>query len=721
MPSPASYDFRRIVGGAFRGEDRKMRCRRSSSGTRGVLLFVLLSVLALGQRAGAAEQSRISSLVPPPYQLGDSEGGHEGIWALLDSGGGHAGWVIRSRPLAPLPGFAGEPLDLLITLDREGRFLDVSLLEQHEPVFVSGLGPGPLEAFLRQYRGHSAGDSLVVASPTGASAHAAASHVYLDGVSRATASVRIANETILAAAREVVRRQMGRKSGASSRPRRDHTEALSWEAMVAQGILRPLALTNADVQQAFSGSPWQNDDPAALDEPGATYLKLWMADVGPSSIARALLDPATIATLDRVLSSDEEPVLLLADGRDPLVDLDFIRNTTPERISATQNGFPLALRHADVEVRLAPGVPAFRHALLLRIDRRLGFDPASAWVITLRVVREHGTFRPDRGGHDFALDYVAQPRFFETIKPDEPAGPLHGAIADRGADLVLLAVGLVVLAGVLWRRADAFSRLPSYPAVRLAILWVTIVFIGFWGQGQLSIVTPLGVLSAIVNAQSLSFLLFDPFSLVLWVATLASLVIWGRGFFCGWLCPYGALQEIAHRVGRRLGLNEYRVPVRIDRVLKRVKYAVLALLAAAAIVSAGAASALVEVEPFKTAITLGFRRDAPLVFYALAWLVLGAFVFKAFCRYVCPLGAMLALAGRIRRWDWIGRRTECGTPCQFCRVQCAYAAIDHGGAIDYAECFQCLDCVRIDKTPTLCVADRLAQGKGRRLRRQPAQ
>jgi NosR/NirI family transcriptional regulator, nitrous oxide reductase regulator len=57
----------------------------------------------------------------------------------------------------------------------------------------------------------------------------------------------------------------------------------------------------------------------------------------------------------------------------------------------------------------------------------------------------------------------------------------------------------------------------------------------------------------------------------------------------------------------------------------------------------------------------------------------------------------------LRRFDWIARRKECGQPCQRCRSDCAYQAIDKQGAVDYDECFQCMDCVVIYKSEDLCV------------------
>ncbi|MCG2963702.1 hypothetical protein KZ308_28605, partial [Escherichia coli] len=80
--------------------------------------------------------------------------------------------------------------------------------------------------------------------------------------------------------------------------------------------------------------------------------------------------------------------------------------------------------------------------------------------------------------------------------------------------------------------------------------------------------------------------------------------------------------------------------------------------------------------------TLYFWRSLPFVLYGAGLIVLNLFVYKGFCRYLCPLGAGLAVLGRLRLLDWIPRRPECGSPCQLCRVRCRYGAIDARGRID---------------------------------------
>ena len=228
------------------------------------------------------------------------------------------------------------------------------------------------------------------------------------------------------------------------------------------------------------------------------------------------------------------------------------------------------------------------------------------------------------------------------------------------------------------------------------------------------IVNIVALLQAALAWRSWAFFLYDPMTTILWVYVLATAFVWGRGTFCGWLCPFGALQELVASATRRLGLRPRRVGPALDRRLKRVKYGALAVVLAAAVVSVRWADRLVEVEPFKTAITLRFERTWGYSAYAVALVVVGAVFYKAFCRYLCPLGAFLALAGRLRRLDWIVRRAECGSPCQLCRNRCEYQAIERDGSIVYEECFQCMDCVAVYHGDDLCVP-RILERKGRSL------
>ena len=99
-----------------------------------------------------------------------------------------------------------------------------------------------------------------------------------------------------------------------------------------------------------------------------------------------------------------------------------------------------------------------------------------------------------------------------------------------------------------------------------------------------------------------------------------------------------------------------------------------------------------QVEPFKAAITFRFDAPWPAVTYALVLLGIGLFIERFYCRFICPLGAGLSILGRVRMFDWLKRRVECGNPCTRCESVCPVGAINQSGAIDMNECFYCLDC-----------------------------
>ncbi|MEO1178817.1 MAG: hypothetical protein AAFV87_17130 [Pseudomonadota bacterium] len=189
----------------------------------------------------------IEPFIVAPMALGEQVS-EDGVWELLNSGGAPAGYVFETEPMAPLPGFSGAPINLLVILDRDGRFLDVKLISHNEPIFVSGLGEAAFHAFFEQYRGHSISDTLVVGTPYGDGSDGSAL-VYLDGVTKATASVRIAHESILAATIKVAREKMqGVSTGPPAYPNPDYVEDLTWDKVVETGLVSRLQVKIPDEQ-----------------------------------------------------------------------------------------------------------------------------------------------------------------------------------------------------------------------------------------------------------------------------------------------------------------------------------------------------------------------------------------------------------------------------------------------------------------------------------------
>jgi NosR/NirI family nitrous oxide reductase transcriptional regulator len=186
--------------------------------------------------------------------------------------------------------------------------------------------------------------------------------------------------------------------------------------------------------------------------------------------------------------------------------------------------------------------------------------------------------------------------------------------------------------------------------------------------------------------------LIDPMLFILWGFVAVTLLLWGRGVYCGWLCPFGALQELLNTLARKLRIRQWELPEVVHERLWALKYVLLLMLFALSLQSMTVTERYLEIEPFKTAITLRFQREWGYVLYAGALLLISVVNRKFYCKYLCALGAALAIPARLRLFDWLRRRKECGRPCQICAQECEVRAIKPTGEIIANECHYCLDC-----------------------------
>jgi NosR/NirI family nitrous oxide reductase transcriptional regulator len=679
-------------------------------------LFFLLWMLALSAHAAVLDKAALARRFPPPLVVGE-KAADVPAWPLFKQNGTAVelvGYAFESADLAPVPGFAGVPLNLLVVIDPKGRFLDVAVLSQHEPVFLDGLGEAPLHQFVRQYAGLSLGQSIEVGP-----AHAAradrrdAQRVQLDGVSKATASVRIINQSVLAAALAVARARLGFARGRDpsrlARIREELFEPLSLRRMLDAGLVRHLRVSNREIERLFAGSDGAGLDGAALAHPDDVFVDVYLAWVSLPAAGRNLLAPRSWNRLKARLEPGDHALLVMSTGRHRLMDDDFVRGSVPQRIVLRQDRLPVEMRDLDLDLRLADGMHLpVTEMMALRVIGQAGLDPAQPLDVALPVTRSKGIVYPERITREIPFGYRLPQDYYAA--PSGAARSWQASWRDRRIALAVLGTALLLLAAGLLLQRRLVARPARFAWIRRAWLLFVAGFIGYAAQGQLSIVNLTAVVQALRQGRGLGFLLFDPMTVALWGFVLASLLLWGRGAFCGWLCPFGALQEFAGQAAQLLRLPQLAIRRATDARLKRVKYLLLAAILAAAVFAPALADRLVEAEPFKTAITLNFVRAWPYVLYAGGLLALGMFVYKFFCRYLCPFGAALALLGRFRLLDWIPRRAECGTPCQTCRHRCAYNAIAPGGKVDYNECFQCLDCVAIHDSDVLC-APRILERK----------
>jgi NosR/NirI family transcriptional regulator, nitrous oxide reductase regulator len=673
-----------------------------------VMLCVLMMTVGAA-KAGELTREKLAAIFPAPMEVGEEDAAFP-VWPLFNGGGTDlVGWIFETTDLAPIPGFSGTPPNLLVALAADGTFIDVKVISHHEPIFLDGLGEEPLFKFVEQYRGKALGRPIKVGSNINSAEKSSSGAVYVDGVLKATASVLIINQTVLASAIKVARTKLG-VAGASTNamPARPNTaiyEKLTWAQLLAKGLVKRVEIANAEVDKGFAGSIVEETDELSVAKPKDNFVDLYVADPLVPSVGRAILGEKSYDKLVSDLPDGQPAILIISAGRWSVQGDDWTPGSVPDRVVVKQANLPIVVRDMAFSKALPlAGVPS-QEAMILKIPATAGFDPASPFEVVPHITRAKGIIYPELVSID-PTRTLQWPVDYYIVEKSEAAVEGWRAIwVQRKTDLAILISSLLVLTLALGLQKRLTQNATVFYVFRMGFLAFTLGFIGWYAQAQLSVVTLAGVVKAAVQTHDFSYLLWDPPSLVLWVFTLATFVMWGRGVFCGWLCPFGAIQEFAGEISKRLRIPQWRISDQLDGRLRYLKYVTLAMILLAAIYPSSLAEKMAEVEPFKTSITLFFMRYWPFVVYAVLLIVLNLFVYKAFCRYLCPLGAMMAIGGKLRMNDWIPRRVECGSPCQLCKVKCRYGAIEKSGAIKYDECFQCLDCVQIIYEPTLCVPD----------------
>jgi polyferredoxin len=268
-----------------------------------------------------------------------------------------------------------------------------------------------------------------------------------------------------------------------------------------------------------------------------------------------------------------------------------------------------------------------------------------------------------------------------------------GVWRQRGFHITVLGAGLLLLSLILIFQ-DWLARHPHLLIyVRDGFLVYTVIFIGWYGLAQLSVVNVLTFTHAMMSGFNWQSFLIDPMLFMLWSFVAVTLLLWGRGVYCGWLCPYGAMQELINQVALKwLKLRQWEFPDVVHERLWALKYIVLLALFGLSLQSLADAERYAEIEPFKTAVALRFQREWGYVFYAVALLLVSLVNRKFYCKYLCPLGAALTIPARFRIFSWLRRRKECGSPCQVCAKECEVRAINSIGEINANECHYCLDC-----------------------------
>lgn len=608
----------------------------------------------------------------PPYVEAYANDGHTRVLK---------GYVFLSTDIVDIQGYSGKPIVTLIGMDTKGVITGVRVLKHSEPILLVGIPESKLLTFLHQYVSRFAGARFEIGRSDAGSTS-------LDAISGATVTA-IAENQLISRCAVAVASQVGivKETILPQARLLPAVARYGWQALVDMGAVQHLAVHASDVGAADTGSP---------------YLDLYYGYLNAPAIGKSILGDYDYAQLMSRLKSGEQALFVVANGTESFKGSGFVRGGIYDRIQVRQGINAFTFKDSDylnLYSLQASGAPSFNETGIF-IVRSTKFSAAYPWKFVFlghKIDKETGA----KNFSAFNSPYWLPARFLQGGHPhvDEETPAWQNAWRAKRLQIGLFigwtaAVMLFFATRDRWvrkaKRAD--KRWVSWP--KTASWLIAIGFAGWYELAQPSITQVLTFVHSLFGGWNLGLFLSDPFIFVFWIVIAVTVFVWGRGLFCGWMCPFGSMSELLYKIARATGLKrlQRKLPMRLHNTLRKLKYVVFAVLLAVSFFSMPWAEKLAEIEPFKTTFLVGvMNRSWPFVLF---WaIVVGASIFieRPFCKYLCPLGASLALPGRLRFLK-LRRKPEC-TTCHACATGCGSQAIDDAGRIDQMECMLCLDCM----------------------------
>ncbi len=585
------------------------------------------------------------------------------------------GFVFLTDDLVDIPGYSGETMNTLVGMDTEGTITGIKIVHHSEPIVLIGLDESVIHEFTGQYTGKSITDRILISNEP------KEGYTVVDAISGATVTAVAENATVLEAGRLVARAE-GIVSAADIRSRRPSMvfEELSWTELVSRGAIG-----------SISAEPGEQGLPS-----GAGSVDVRFTVLDPPSVGQNLLGERFYTVVKERLANDGGSALYIGSiAGVSFKGAGFARGGIFDRFVIEQSGDLFVFK--DLDYMGFPALelddaPRFQEGGIFFVDE--GFDPAEEFSFRLTFpyrVADQRTYAT------LIADFGLPSRFIES---DQPFWVSRWQAAWGAVLFTGLLLGVITTAFVFKERMTPHRKLLHNTTALLAAVVLGLIFKAQPSTTQ--ILTLFGSLARLEFPKEI--FLSEPLIFMLWISIAVTLVIWGRGFFCGWVCPYGALLESFISVWHKLApkklqkrIDAWRPPPFL-RYGKMFTFVVILLVSFA---SLPLAEALDEIEPFKTFVLHLARPSAFVIYFVLITLV-SVVSYRFFCRFMCPLGGALAIPSARKPLLPLYRYETC-TNCKICAKGCEPQAISFDtGVIDYQECLQCWDCQATGKNEGVC-------------------
>jgi len=675
------------------------------------LVFVSPAMAEKGHLRDRLTREVMAVVYPGADRLGEEEGSPPAI--AVYKADKIVAYVFSTLDIIAAPGYSTTPFDVIGGIDLSGRITGAKVVFHAEPhILHDAARERDLDTFLARQAGRALRGGTDALPP--------------DYVADSTVSARAMRTALLATAGLVLRARATKRTAVTV-PTLDveSFKMKSLDDLLAEGAVVRRRVTSGEVAAALAKAGPSNvklDWPLGKDDD--LYIEFMTALATPPAIGGNLLGVVQLEEYKSQLPDGAQAIYVASNGPYNFFGTKYFQESEGnrfDRLRVIQGGRTFRFVQADYTY----AVPASGQELagLFALPANSGFDPLKPWRLELLVngvgaapvtipfgldykvpdilVSGTGTSQstaatgPDSKVADARVpvpEAQPQPELDLDLEFPPPVPAWVEAWTDARVKVAILAALLSVLTLIFVFQATLARFRLAHRLVRNGFLLFTLVWLGWTAGAQLSTVNVVNYAMAPFNRFDAGFYLAEPLIVIIAAYTLISVLLIGRGVFCGWLCPFGALQELLGQAARALGVPQWNPSPALEKRLWMGKYIAAAAVLVLVMTGIDSSGTALEIEPFKTAITSKFTRAWPYLIYASTLLAIGLFSERAYCRFLCPLGGLLAALDRLHLLNLLKRRPECGSPCHLCERSCPVRAIEPTGKIVTAECFQCLDC-----------------------------